>query len=107
MKTLTLIIISLVTVSEVSRPRDIHEFDFNKKSEVVEFLSQFEQIQQGKVNIMGTNEQVGLSLMSEESVRLIGKALDFILVNGEIDVDIDNTEYEHLDNLAKIVERTI
>jgi hypothetical protein len=56
---------------------------------------------------MGTNEQVGLSLMSEESVRLIGKALDFILVNGEIDVDIDNTEYEHLDNLAKIVERTI
>ena len=45
MKTLTLIIISLVTVSEVSRPRDIQEFDFNKKSEVVEFLSQFEQIQ--------------------------------------------------------------
>ena len=107
MKTLTLIIISLVTVSEVSRPRDIQEFDFNKKSEVVEFLSQFEQIQQGKVTIMGTNEQVGLSLMSEESVRLIGKALDFILVNGEIDVDIDNTEYEHLDNLIKIVERTI
>jgi len=56
---------------------------------------------------MGTNEQVGLSLMSEESVRLIGKALDFILVNGEIDVDIDNTEYEHLDNLVKIVERAI
>jgi len=45
MKTLILIIISLVTVSEVSRPRDIQEFDFNKKSEVVEFLSQFEQIQ--------------------------------------------------------------
>ena len=56
---------------------------------------------------MGTNEQVGLSLMSEEADRLIGKALDFILVNGEIDVDIDNTEYEHLDNLIKIVERTI
>jgi len=56
---------------------------------------------------MGTNEQVGLSLMSEESVRLIGKALDFILVNGEIDVDIDNTEYEYLDNLVKIVERAI
>ena len=45
MKTLILIIISLVTVSEVSRPRDIQEFDFNKKSEVVEFLSQFEQIE--------------------------------------------------------------
>ena len=56
---------------------------------------------------METNEQVGLSLMSEESVRLIGKALDFILVNGEIDVDIDNDEYEHLDNLIKIVERTM
>jgi len=39
---------------------------------------------------METNEQVGLSLMSEESVRLIGKALDFILVNGEIDVDINS-----------------
>lgn len=56
---------------------------------------------------MGTNEQVGLSLMSEESVRLIGKALDFILVNGEIDVDIDNTEFEQMENLIKIVERTI
>jgi len=45
MKTLIFIIIALVTVSEVSRPRDIQEFDFNKKSDVAEFLSQFEQIQ--------------------------------------------------------------
>ena len=56
---------------------------------------------------MGTMEQVGFSIMSEDSVRLIGKALDFILVNGEVDVDIDNTEYEQMDNLGKIVERTI
>lgn len=56
---------------------------------------------------MGTDEQVGLSMMSEESVRLIGKALDFMCVNGEIDVDMDFTDYEQMENLVKIVERMI
>ena len=56
---------------------------------------------------MGTMDHYGFSIISEDSVRLIGKALDFILVNGEVDVDIDNTEYEQLENLVKIVERTI
>ena len=42
--------------------------------------------------------------MSEDSLRLIGKALDFILVNGELDVDIDNTEYEQMDELVDVIE---
>lgn len=58
-----------------------------------------------KVNTMGTMEQVGLSIMSEDSVRLIGKALDFILVNGEVDIDLDNTEYQEMENLVKTIER--
>jgi len=54
---------------------------------------------------MGTMEQVGLSIMSEDSVRLIGKALDFILVNGEVDIDLDNTEYHEMEHLVKTIER--
>ena len=42
--------------------------------------------------------------MSEDSLRLISKALNFMCVNGEIDVDMDFTEYEQMDELVDVIE---